>query len=316
MDMATYSSKFNVIQCVLFEKEKDDDEKIKELQELIGLMLLARECSLTDLVANMDCFKELFEFIKSSASINEFLSNSLIETEMTIANTTFVLDEGSTCLVFGSNTSQLSEEFIKEEFKRADLENQTGYLQMIIKALRDMNVLKPAERPLKQVKVTIVEINWLNNNCRDLFYFLATFLDPKIYNNELIKVLLIEQDYTDQILIRVTFAYLVYCICTIYFFTQYVTGNEGSPEDGLYGGSIKAIFLKWMIIILTGYFVLIELKQMQHLGFHYVQDKWNWINLGSYFANFTILGIYIWDVSYDPLQLAYATSFASLVLWA
>lgn len=49
---------------------------------------------------------------------------------------------------------------------------------------------------LKPVQVRIVEVNWLQKRGRELFYYLAKNKDENIYENELIKVLLLEQNYT------------------------------------------------------------------------------------------------------------------------
>jgi hypothetical protein len=40
--------------------------------------------------------------------------------------------------------------------------------------------------------VRILEVAWLKNNLKDLYLYLAGFVDPSIYNNELVKVLLME----------------------------------------------------------------------------------------------------------------------------
>jgi hypothetical protein len=46
------------------------------------------------------------------------------------------------------------------------------------------------------VQVRIIEVEWIKKNLRDFYKFLKEKSDPGLFDNELIKVLLTEQDYS------------------------------------------------------------------------------------------------------------------------
>ena len=52
------------------------------------------------------------------------------------------------------------------------------------------------QKKLRHVRVRILEIEWVNLNIRDLFLYLAHVQDVEIFDNELVKVLLMKQDYS------------------------------------------------------------------------------------------------------------------------
>lgn len=60
-----------------------------------------------------------------------------------------------------------------------------GLLQTIYIRKKPMNKLKP-------VQIRILEVEWLHSNVKNLFCYLASHQDEFIFNNELIKVLLLE----------------------------------------------------------------------------------------------------------------------------
>jgi len=47
----------------------------------------------------------------------------------------------------------------------------------------------------------------------------------------------------------------------------------------------------------------------------YFVDTWNWVNIATYTSNLVILGLYIWSSGYDELNMAYATSVSSFLIW-
>jgi hypothetical protein len=168
---------------------------------------------------------------------------------------------------------------------------------------------------LRQVKVQIVEIPWLNNNSPELLSFLADLHDHQVYRSELIRAILLKQDYTMQIVLKFLLPFIVYMICNIVFQTYYITSLNGAREDGLFGGSGSSILMKILIIVLSVYFIGIEIMQMMSSGWSYLHDKWNLLNFASYSFNLAILLVYISGTDYDTLNLAYASSFACFIMW-
>jgi hypothetical protein len=76
--------------------------------------------------------------------------------------------------------------------------------------------------------VRIIEVNWLRENHRALFQYLSQVDDQFIFENELIKVLLLEQDYSTQICLRIMVPYFLYMWATLTYMTYYVSGERGS----------------------------------------------------------------------------------------
>lgn len=88
-----------------------NDPNVTELELLIELLLLSREVSLRDVVNKFQDFKKLFLF--SSATINKFLKNSFVSTEMSNAITNIKWEKGDHSIIFGSQTAQYSEKQIR-----------------------------------------------------------------------------------------------------------------------------------------------------------------------------------------------------------
>ena len=141
----------NVIQKVLDGKDVQDSAQISVLEQLISLLLLSSEQSLTDLVADIDSFRKLFNLVKSSGSINRFLELSTIETQMTKAHTTFYLEEEIKCLVFGSATSQLSEDQIKEKFEEKLNPQSEGLIDKLHSYLEKVGLAEQTQKQLRKV---------------------------------------------------------------------------------------------------------------------------------------------------------------------
>ena len=196
---------------------------------------------------------------------------------------------------------------LSSDKKETDLERFFNYF------LNKLN--KPRQKVLRQVRVQIVEIPWLNNDSPELFSFLADLHDHQVYRSELIRALLLKQDYTMQIVCKFLLPFIAYMICNFVFQTYYITGLNGAREDGLFGGSGSSVLMKILIIVLSLYFIGIEIWQMIKSSWSYLHDMWNILNFTSYIFNLTILLVYISGTDYDTLNLAYASSFACFIMW-
>jgi len=111
---------------------------------------------------------------------------------MTRAHTTFYLNEEVKCLVFGSATSQFSEEYIKELFDDKLNSQSQRPLMKLQSYFESVGLAEPNQKQLRKVQVKIVDINWLNYNNRKLFSFLSNYHSSEIFTNPLIKILLEE----------------------------------------------------------------------------------------------------------------------------
>jgi len=157
-------------------------------------------------------------------------------------------------------------------------------------------------------------VNWLQKCNKDLFQYLAGQNDNAIYENELIKVLLLEQDYTWQIFRRVLIPYFIYMLSTLTYFTYNVTGVQGPPDQGFFVGEPGNIVLRSIILVVTVALLGLEFMQMRIYGRSYFSEKWNWLQLFLYCSNLAIVIIHV-HFEHDPLALSQFTSFMSALNW-
>jgi hypothetical protein len=68
------------------------------------------------------------------------------------------------------------------------------------------------------VQIRIIEVTWLNEKIPEFYKYLAGSNRPGIYDNELIKVLLQQQNYTMQIVMITFLPYMVYMILILTYF--------------------------------------------------------------------------------------------------
>ena len=98
-----------------------------------------------------------------------------------------------TSIVFGSNTRQYSEDKINLKIEEERLSKlKQSYLTRPTNLLRSLSLIRTPVPKLKPVQVRILELEWLIQDVKKLFYYLAGHQDEHIFENELIKVLLIE----------------------------------------------------------------------------------------------------------------------------
>lgn len=80
------------------------------------------------------------------------------------------------------------------------------------------------------MKVQIIEIEWLNKNIRALYQYLAQIQDETMFDNELIKMLLVKQKYQWQIAFKVLLPYIVYMFSVMYYFTYILVDYESAKD--------------------------------------------------------------------------------------
>lgn len=91
-------------------------------------------------------------------------------------------------------------------------------------------MIKPPSSRLTPVKVQIIEIEWLNKNIRALYQYLAQIQDETMFDNELIKMLLVKQKYQWQIAFKVLLPYIVYMFSVMYYFTYILVDYESAKD--------------------------------------------------------------------------------------
>ena len=115
--------------------------------------------------------------------------------------------------VFGSRSSLLSEEEIRRKYNTKADRIESGLLNRLT-TIQGLATLIPGNDMKKfgkycNVQVRVIEIEWVSDYLRDFFVYLARLKNVDLYDNELIKVLLEQQDYSKQLL---TFGFVPFCI--------------------------------------------------------------------------------------------------------
>ena len=162
------------------------------------------------------------------------------------------------------------------------------------------------------VSVRIIEISWLSKNLRQLYTYMAGVDDDKVFDTELIRVLLSQQSYSNQLILRVFLPWCIYMACTVYYLSNFVKEEHtGGFWDTNHLG------LRLVIFILIFGFIGIEGIQMVQLKLHYLKDAWNYVYLGSYAMNMCIIlqhTVHVFDM--DSLMLIQLSAIATILLWA
>lgn len=104
---------------------------------------------------------------------------------------------------------------------------------------------------LKTVTVRIIELEWVKNNMRDLYLYLGQIEDEKLFQNELVKVLLKKQDYSNHILLWFFTPYLIYIISTLVYFSVFFTQTRDSVDRKYVYADNGAVVLRIIIAITT-----------------------------------------------------------------
>ena len=166
------------------------------------------------------------------------------------------------------------------------------------------------------VTITIMEVEWLENNLADFYMYLNHIEDDTIFANEFIKVLLEQQSYSSQIILKIFTPYIAYNICCLAYFTFYTPYQESS-RNGFFGGPDEKTqtFLRCMILIGAAVSGVVEVKQLYNSGWMYFVDIWNYT---FWFSNILAVLICIQHSTnyFDSIDQARLVELSSLAVFA
>lgn len=153
---------------------------------------------------------------------------------------------------------------------------------------------------------------------KDLYVHMSKLEDNSLFGNEFIKILLEQQFYTWQIVVKIFLPYCVYFSICLYYFSVYIPVTICDSflcEDN--DGSSTGIWLRILILVFGVVFLSIEFAQMLILKFSYFDDFWNYLYVGSIIWNILLVlehSIQIFDVTYD--RLCGANAMGVVAQWA
>ena len=168
---------------------------------------------------------------------------------------------------------------------------------------------------LKPVEIRIIEVSWLNKKIPQFYKYLSNNDRPGIFDNELIKVLLQEQNYTGQIFMKVFLPYIVWMALLLIYFMRSIPVYD-RPNGFFDTDDVNTLLLRILITALSGYLAYFETQQMLFLGRYYFNDIWNYGYICSLIVDTYIIVEH--STSFTEVSdqnLIRITSLASITLW-
>ena len=127
------------------------------------------------------------------------------------------------------------------------------------------------------VEVKLMEISWCSNNLTEFYNYLRNYPGgDELFENKIIKMLL-EQNYSDQIMLRVTMPYIGYIFVCLLYFSVFIPYSV-VPKHGFFGGpgEYEQTFLRILVcigsVVTTGPEIYQMMKQSD-----YLTDIWNYL---------------------------------------
>lgn len=126
-----------------------------------------------------------------------------------------------TMITFGCNNSLLNKEQISREVRNEQVK-ELSYLQKL--RMYFMKDYDPLDGELKTfpVRVRILEVEWVADKLDLLYYYLGGINDNNLFGNDFIKILLEQQNYTDQLFIKVFVPYIFSMVLNLLYFSYFL----------------------------------------------------------------------------------------------
>ena len=242
-----------------------DQNNTVHLELTLRLIVMNSNCNLANVVSSISEFQKLFSI--SSPAVNEFLRNSFISSAACRELNNMKWDSRMSQQVFGTNTSMLNEAQITHLLAKANERTQKKNAKKFEKTRR--------------VTVRMLDIEWLSENFGGLYTTLANSTNDGLFRNELIKILISQQSYTNQILLKVFIPYVIFWIAVMSFFSYYMT----EATHGDFWTDTTTLAVRLIIILGSVVFGIGELIQIYTLKFEYFLNKWNWLEFVSSSTN-------------------------------
>lgn len=160
------------------------------------------------------------------------------------------------------------------------------------------------------VSVKIIEIEWLSESLVEFYGYLADKDETAIFGNDFLTTLLEQQQYSNQLVVKIFLPFLVNMILQLSYYSYYVPsvpvtqGFFGVPDE-MDQGAFRII-----IIGLSLFFLFIELRQLYKGGLVYFLDFWNYVYLIGYSLAIVIILAHGLQVDYPPHYLVMVSSLA------
>lgn len=152
------------------------------------------------------------------------------------------------------------------------------------------------------VDVNILEIEWLSTHTEALYIHMAKQTDNEIFGNSFIKVLLEGNSYSMQLFWKMFLPYLIYASLSLVYMSDHMIYErcDGFMDQEYKNGAIY----RFLIVIMGGTFLIIEVVQMVTLKEGYFDDFWNFFLFASYVLNIYCVFEHVYsfsEISFDGM---------------
>jgi hypothetical protein len=102
--------------------------------------------------------------------------------------------------------------------------------------------------------VRILDVKWLNKNLAKFYKFMGNTEDSSLFDNELIKILLMQQDYNYEIFRKFFMPALVYMASILLYYSLYLP-NTLEPTGLLDRTKVGQSIIQIIIILYSGVYI-------------------------------------------------------------
>jgi hypothetical protein len=162
----------------------------------------------------------------------------------------------------------------------------------------------------------VIEVSWINKKIPQFFAYLASSKNLSIFDNELIKTILQEQDYTWQMCSYLVVPSVAYMLLLLNYFIYHVTGPRQEKNLFLNPDDPKATVNRVMITLIQIYLLLVECTQVYVQKQEYFSDYWNLSQITLIFlCQFVVIEHSTKSFGVDEDMLIQITTLLTGLLW-
>jgi hypothetical protein len=171
----------------------------------------------------------------------------------------------------------LSNQFIQQKCREKLGKAETDETEGNQNANEDGSESKSKESNRKDVQIRVIEVSWLNSKIPEFFNYLSISQNQALYDNELIKTILQEQNYYWQMVGWSVAPNISYMVLLLYYFINEVPRPRAENSYFFDAQNPLATTVRVLISANQLFLLLIEYLQVRVKKFSYFIDYWNLI---------------------------------------
>jgi len=201
------------------------------------LLLMSSEINLSDLINSTVGLLAVYKCYNNE--LKELIEAGAIKTWMTDEVDDYAWIQGQKQMTFASNFVQLSSGEIETQMdlvKATKMETieynkffnffKVGCCKRLGDKIKEIQQLKAFEKTkVRPVEIKVYDVQFLHGQMNDIYKYVSTQKDQTIFDDPLIKAMLVSQDYSKNMYWFLAI-YLIYIMLTLYYFYGILTYVE------------------------------------------------------------------------------------------